>query len=770
MLKISRKTLSLSTILAFAFVYRAFLIFREGYPPGADIGLHNSIINSITQSGNTNFLWNNYHMGGGVSLTFPGYHIFVSYITLLTGMPDFVAHGLVACIFSTLIVAVAFLITQRIWSISAAWVVAILVTFSRFDMEMLMWGGYPNIVTLMLIPLAFFFFLQKNRFSFQCFVVVASLLSAAIFLTHSLSTIIFAAVIFSTALIEMVFPKRLDVKRTQFFVWLLPLVLGAIIISPFIAEIAPLLLGANADPFAGATPNLSQALLTLQPLTLSYVLPLVISVFLIFLFSRKYRGRLLSVSALLIAMWILIPIVGTQGYLAGVYTDYTRFSYFVYLPVIIVLGLVIEYVSQFIVRIPDFVIIKLRSPSQTAIRIGKALSKLRPLFSRKIVYIVLTILFIVSSVASLSFLSTPSQSIKIQSFYQVMNDPRYEAIQWAQNNTPTNAVFVTDAYYGWWFSGFAQRKTLSASDPQFLILSREFAPAENAKNLLDTDYMIDNGLIQVREDGGYIGRHNSLFLTRIDNAYRTYDLFNLNSSDNTITCSQGGHRQTFDLSELTVVDMFMENSSNLATITIIKGNKLFNFTETLTVYQGRRFANMTYTLNSDLADLHFENASLLIHTKWAKLVEEKNTIALLDDEVTNVMGQWIFTENQPAIHSTDDPDLVTSLELQYGLGGNSHAQIQFFVGVFQIPNDVLVAKGGDQIQSFISNNTRSYTTPISNTTLDIFDYRSFLKDGQIDYVASRDAYATERFVKDPLFSLVYANSDVSIFKVNRDNL
>ena len=106
---------------------------------------------------------------------------------------------------------------------------------------------------------------------------------------------------------------------------------------------------------------------------------------------------------------------------------------------------------------------------------------------------------------------TPWQGVTIQSFYQVMNNPGYQAIQWAKQNTPTNSVFVSDALYGWWLGGFAQRPTLSAVDPQYLTVARELAPAKVANNLLDTDYMIDNGYIQVREDGGYIGRHNPRF-------------------------------------------------------------------------------------------------------------------------------------------------------------------------------------------------------------------------------------------------------------------
>src|SRR4030067_1719583 len=97
----SRKYLLLFLILAFAFGYRAMLMLWADSPPGADIGLHNSVIHSITGSGNTDFLWNNYQMGGGSSLTFPGYHIFVSYIIFMTGMPDYLAHSLVVSFFSS---------------------------------------------------------------------------------------------------------------------------------------------------------------------------------------------------------------------------------------------------------------------------------------------------------------------------------------------------------------------------------------------------------------------------------------------------------------------------------------------------------------------------------------------------------------------------------------------------------------------------------------------------------------------------------------------
>ena len=137
MFKATKKHVLLLLILAFAFIYRVILMLWQTFPPGADIGLHASVINSITQSGNTNFLTDFYQMGGGLSLTFPGYHIFAAGIILLTGMSDYVAQTIVVALFSSLIVLCAFLITRTVWSESAALIVAFLAAVSSYDVEML---------------------------------------------------------------------------------------------------------------------------------------------------------------------------------------------------------------------------------------------------------------------------------------------------------------------------------------------------------------------------------------------------------------------------------------------------------------------------------------------------------------------------------------------------------------------------------------------------------------------------------------------------------
>ena len=148
----------------FRFYLPHYSMLWATFPPGADIGLHTSVINSITSGGNTNFFYDFYQMGGGLSLTFPGYHIFAAGIIHVHWDDRLCGAGCDCCrLFSSLIVFCAFLITRTVWTESAAFIVAFLVAVSSPDMEMLLWGGYPNVITLLLIPLTFYLFLQKDQ-------------------------------------------------------------------------------------------------------------------------------------------------------------------------------------------------------------------------------------------------------------------------------------------------------------------------------------------------------------------------------------------------------------------------------------------------------------------------------------------------------------------------------------------------------------------------------------------------------------------------------
>jgi hypothetical protein len=779
MFKAPKKYLALFLIVIFSFIYRMVLMHWQIFPPGADIGLHNSVIHSITLSGNTNFLWNFYQMGGGISLTFPGYHIFVSYIMLMTGLPEYLVHSLVVSLFSSLIVLCAFLITRTVWKESAALIVAFLVAVSRFDIEMLMWGGYPNVITLMLIPLTFYLLLQRQKFSIGPFLVTTTLLSGAIFLTHSLSAAIFVSIMFATVILVTIFSKKIGVPRTHFLIWLVPLFLGMIIVSPFLLNVVPAYLSASGDIVTGGMSAIQQALLSTRVLPLELVLPLLVLFPLFFLFSKKHSGKFFTVPAFLLVMWILIPTVLTQSYLVGLYIDYNRFLYFVILPIIVLIGIAIDHGSSFFSRVIDTYrsLTKGNSPPKSGG--NKIVSRLMRYVTRKNLYSIFVLFCLLFSFLAVPIFLTPWQGAGVSKFYQAMSEPGYEAMQWIRQQTPVGSVLVSDAYYGWWLAGFAQRPTLSAVDPQYLTLTREFAPAEVAKSLLDTDYVIDNGLIQVREDGGYISRHNPMFLAKLNWTYFPYDFFNFNNEGITVRLRIGEDVESFDLTQLAVKEMRSESSTDYAYVLVKKGNDFFNYTQCTTVYKDVGFANMSIVVESSFEDVHLDWVDFTIHIKGEPIIGD-NTVGLFDDGVKAV-GQLIFAEKQPSVASVT-PENPSAFTLQYNLGGESNVEIQLLAGAFSVTDDQNVYRDpvnkANFLNGILADNVDLYlneseSLPVKNLAIDVFDYQKAIQANNISYIVCREPDLIPKFVNDPAFNLVFINGDkdegeIAVFMVKRN--
>jgi len=778
------------------------LMFWSNYPPGADIGLHNSVIHSITGSGNTNFMHNSYQMGGGTSLTFPGYHIFASSIILMTGLPDMTAQVIIVVLFSSLIVLSAFLITKSIWSESAGYIVAFLVAISRFDIEMTIWGGYPNVITLLLIPLTFYLYLQKDRFSLTPFLVSTSILAGSIFLTHSLSAAIFVGITFITVFFVFISPKKFGASRKTGLYWMLPIVLGAILVLPFLLNAVPTYLADNSSaPGVQGVSDITSAIITTRILPLEFVFPLFLIILAFGLFSKAYKGRFVSLPTLLLSIWLFVPLFLTQGYLFGFIIDYNRFLYFIILPIMIFIALLIDHASGFFAKAIDFYRVwtsqnqkSKKTPGKKILidnglgfsaRIHRSWTKrveknkevtrkkivwLSAHSTHKAVYGGFTLFFLLFSFVFIPVFMTPYQNVgqSIQSFYQVMDKPGWEAIQWAKQNTPTNSVFVSDALYGWWFGGFAQRPTLSAVDPQYITSAREVAPAKNATYLLDTDYLVDNGLVQVREDGGYVARHNPEILADLNWTYFPYSFFNFDSNQNEIRYDVNDIPQSVYLNQLAVKEMHFENALDHKTIVVSRGNEFFNYTQLTTVYKGLRFVNLTSTLDSTVPGVSLDWVNIGVQSKGTQIVyDDKRTVALVDVGV-KTFGQLIFTSNQPnATTKVVNPLLI---DLEYNLQGRSYGQIQISASAYSGDNNADIYKDIASIQTFfapvIAGNLKSNQIPFSTDFKEWFDYRFELQRNNVSYIACRNAELDVKIRGDPSFSLVFINSEVAIFKVN----
>jgi hypothetical protein len=762
MFKATKKHAMLLVIFVFAFVYRIILLLWQTYPPGSDIGFHAGVINSITRSGNTNFLWNFYQMGGGVELEFPGYNIFASEIIIMTGLPNYLAQATIVALFSSLIVLAAFLVTRTVWNELAAFIVAFFVSISRFDIEILCWGGYPNIIALLLIPLTFYLFLKKDKFTPMPFLVSTSFLAASIFLTHSLSAAVFVGVTAITSLVALVFPKMFNESRKNILYWALPIFIGAILVSPFLASAVPPYLN-ESSTFTGAA-AIEQALLAERTVPLETVLALFACIVPFFLLSKKYKGRFFSLPVFLLIMWLLVPLLLTQGYLVGLYVDYIRFLYFLIYPVIILFAVMTDYASRYFAKVLGAYYGLKGQNKKTTQSFNKLKSRILARIKYKTVYAAFLVGFLLILLFGLPIFRFPWDGVKVQSFYQVMNNDGYQAIEWVKQNTPVDSVFISDFPYGWWLAGFGQRPTITDVDLQALTLAREVSISKNASYLLDTDYVIDNGYIQVREDGGYIGRHNPMFLADLNWTNSPYGFFQFNSNEITLLSHDGNNAQSTNVAELPVTGMQLVGAnSDSPSIIVNKANSDFSYSEVTTVTKGKLFANMTIMVQSNKPNVSLDWLNFVIKSQGIFQQSFNNTLAMLDPDM-KVCGQLIFAQNQPTI-SNFSPQNPCITQLSYSLQGKSRAEIQILVGIYSVSeSDIQNPMSPSGLRGALNANLQNPTT-VPDLPITTFDYKVALQEYNVSYVANRDFELNRKYADDPKFSLVFINNEVAIFKV-----
>jgi hypothetical protein len=343
-------------------------------------------------------------------------------------------------------------------------------------------------------------------------------------------------------------------------------------------------------------------------------------------------------------------------------------------------------------------------------------------------------------------------------------------MQWIKENTPENAKFVSDANYGWWFSGFAQRPTISAVDPQYLALSREFEPAQFARYLLDTDYLIDNGLIQVREDGGYISRHNPEILVKLNWTYFPFSFFNLQSNETWIEFEVGGNKQSVDLDQLSVKEMRLENDTEHASVTIVRGNEYFSYTQLTTVHRGLPFVDMAIKLEATAENVSLSRLHMIVQSNGNPITpDRKDTIGFFAEGV-KAFGQLIFNETLPKWQNIQLTESSCRILLNYALDDRSQ-QLKILATVYSVTDDPNLysddVKVSDFLNSEITKNLNSAPIPEDEPFTLVFDYQAELEQYGISYIAIRDSDIRLKFLNDPTFNLVFINNDVAIFEVKK---
>ena len=315
---------------------------------------------------------------------------------------------------------------------------------------------------------------------------------------------------------------------------------------------------------------------------------------------------------------------------------------------------------------------------------------------------------------------------------------------------------VADHLYGWWLSGIAQRPTLSAAGLEFLIYSNELVVAKNAQLLLDTNYYIDNGLIQVKDDGPYVSRHNPLVSIETCSG-EAFAMFQFNET------KLEYNKENVMLSDMTISENTLAEFENSTVILTTYENDLFTVTKTLQVQQGTRIAELAYKIEAKNLQTNDFNVkfSLATGTNHNLTIDDPSKAKQIETYNSHhkVAGQVIFSELNPQI--VVDPNATNCAKIIYTSQINS-MNIRMSMAVFDTENLTYPEEILDIYKQIAENPTKNIS---SDDELNIWNYQKMIEDFDVSYVVCRDNEVYLKFAKDPNFQFLFNCGRVAIFQV-----
>lgn len=752
----NKEILLLLTIFCFSFLFRASIIFHNPYPPSSDIGLHGSIIKLILDEG-TLPTWNPYHMGGETLSTPPGFHYFVTILILFTGMPIILAQLITAAFFSSIIVFPAYLVSKKIWkNPNTGLIAAFFASISALSTEMISWGGYTNIVSLFLIISIFYLFLKENNKPNYTHIVTGTLFFSTLIITHTFSLSIFLPILtfYLVLLIAGKIRKLKEIKilnMLRFFAILSAL--GIVIVLPWVLRVFNFYFGASSEgALTGGLDNRNLILAnrSVEPEILTLIFVLIPAFFML----KGFRKRFSDSSSLFLLAWFLVPIILTQAYIFGIYTDYSRFMYFIDFPGIIIISAGLLYLLKYTtVALNRF----------SKIRWTK-IKKVFPLLT----FTLTMFIFIIASLWSIF----PHEGMKRANYYSTIQEEEGFTLEWINNNTSKDSILAADHLYGWWLGGIGGRVTLSAANLEFLIYSHELEVAKDTQLLLDTNYYIDNGLIQVREDAGFLV--NKTLDIGID-AWNgeSFPIFSVKEEGIYFEYYQGENNETRTFSKMEIVGIpSMIRDENSITFLGQYEDDLFTVNRTLIIKSGIRFAELSYDigikdLNTNLYHLFFPiylgQGSMTIPN-----YEFDSNITQPEDVTYSwfgfyywdqVCGEVIFEEDIPGFieYIEDEPRRV---EVLFRYKNPRIINIKMQIGVFDAENLTWPELKKEYLRYLNAVHETTKEEPIS-----VWDYSEMVKKYDVSYVVYRDKKGHLRFAADPKFRLILNSGNIAVFQV-----
>ncbi|MEM2950636.1 MAG: hypothetical protein QXV52_06045 [Nitrososphaeria archaeon] len=371
-----------------------------------------------------------------------------------------------------------YFVTKKITSSEIGGLIAAYtVSFFPLNIEMLGWGGYPNLLGLLLLSTNIYFTIASMDSPIPKNIYLMIISSILIPLTHHLTSgIHFGILLLWISLLILI--KNFRIIKYPLY----NLILALITFVAYRISFAhpSQFVTFNEAAYYSLRVNLIEILAYVFKFYGTFILILIIASYILVkrnkLINKNYQALLFS--------WILFPILATQAYFIGLAIDYNRIFFFSLQPLPIIIAIPFASLSKI---------------KETLIR--NIITNLESSF-------VEIIAIIISILALTSILLTGINTMANVAGWYSSQDPygdneKYLALNWIKYNTPSDSIFIADEYIGRWIEGFCSRRTYLYMEPRFLFIKGQIERYYIASTILLGVHEIRNCYLRIFDQTPY---------------------------------------------------------------------------------------------------------------------------------------------------------------------------------------------------------------------------------------------------------------------------
>jgi len=612
--------------------------------------------------------------------------------------------------------------------------------------ETLGWGGYPNLLGYAILPLAFYFILKSIEKASPKNVVSTGFIVAITAFSHNLTSIVFLGILGLWLILVVVtkaFSKSINVKpnfvNIVYALAILFSILGIVLLAArvpqydFFNEAAFYKRRVSLDDLSwiAKNPVVSMSLMFLTVVSFAVV--------------KNIRGKGSVPYILAIVSWILAPLLMSQTYLLGITIDYKRVFFYAIQPCLIMVMGPLAMSKPLIhkVRIARIY------PSTSITRSARSAARALP----AAFLILLSISFLANEVST--GLSYPAAVDYWYTHADLYGDKeKLKALDWIRDHTPDDAVFVAEEHFARWTEGYASRRVLMYTPPQYLFFKGETERSMAARTVLESRFELRNKLVRINDQEPY-GNFTPSISFRREGVYE--NTLYLNNVDSKLYMTNETHTWFERLSQNpSNISYSLSTDSTGASYGMSQGSNSFSLKKQIDLDRSHAATSISYSISTTDLSIRLLNLTVPFFSAENKQFDE------------------VYAESNNTIRVRQGPSWF-----QISISGKVLSALSM---TYQGKEAIFIAVKPNSTRSMSTDMTvRADLPEILSGTVVAIDRNEILKEFRVSYIAifrnstvqpggviplkPRSLPAYEHLLHDPALTVVFENSRVIILQL-----